>query len=214
MKTSLMRSPAFASACVLGLAIVAGSAMRTGAAPTPRPTVAIQPNVAVVNLELINRLAELGDRNKAIAAHADQLKKVLEDTSDKIKAIDAELETGIPKSDVKRRAEKQAEKIELEGLRDARGRMYQRIINLEQGDVIRELYLKLVAKAQDVAVKGGYDLVLLDDSSLKIPERATAEEFGLLLRERSVLYRNPAMDISDRILTIMNNEYASSGGKQ
>ncbi|MCE7974785.1 MAG: OmpH family outer membrane protein [Leptolyngbya sp. PLA1] len=210
--SSLFRSPVLASACVLGLAIIAGSALRSSASPAGVPA-QIQPRVALVNLELINKLTELQDRNRAIAAHADQLKKTLDDMGEQIKAVDNELATVIPPTDHKRRNEKQAEKIELQGLREARSRMYQQIINLEQGDVVRELYLKLNAVVAQIAAKDGFDLVVLDDSSLKIPERATAEEYGSLLKQRTVLFRTDAMDITDRVLTVLNNEYAAKGGK-
>jgi Skp family chaperone for outer membrane proteins len=213
MISAVRRAPAFAAAALLAAGLAGGLTLRSVATPAA-PAAPIQPRVAVVNLELMNNLTEFADRGKEVQSHLDTYQKEIQDMADRIKAIDNELEVTIPKTDLKRRGEKAGERLKLAEQLQTSRKIYQQIINLEQGDVVRELYGKLVVTVKALAEKEGYDLVLLDDSGLRIPERATAEEFGGLLRQRAVLYRADALDISDHILTRMNNEYATKGGSR
>jgi Skp family chaperone for outer membrane proteins len=212
MTKSFLASPALAGACVLGLCILGAAAVashaRANAAAAPAP---FAPKIGLVNLELMNRLTEFTDRNKEIQAHLEAYQTKINDTRERAKAIATEIETVIPRTDLKRRAEKLGEKLELEEQLKTMSSIYQRLINLEQGDLVRELYLKLTAEVKTLAQEEGYDLILLDDSSLQIPERATAEDFGSLLRQRNVIYRTDALDISDLVLTRLNNAYAVKG---
>lgn len=213
MTTANHRATIVVSACILGAAFVAGSALRVTARPAEVRPAATPATIATVNLEaVINKLTELKDRNVEVEKRAGDLKKKLEQTTEQIKQIETELQTVIPTTDKKKRAEKLAEKLELEGLRETRLRTYQRIINLEQGAVIKDLYEKLIHVVDGVAKREGYDLVLLDDSTFKAPENASDEELGAWLRQRHVLSRGDTLDISDRVLTIMNNDYAAARG--
>lgn len=210
MSSTFLRSPAFAAACVLGVAIVASTALRVGA--TPAPAQATPTSVAVVNLQVINQLAELKDLNDGVSARAAQYQKTIDGLNDEIKAIKNELDNTIPKTDRQRRMQREADMYLLMQRKESSVKAFSELLNIDQGAVLMALHDKLVATVSALAQKEGYDLVLVDDTSFHAPERATDDQVSIWARQRSILYRNSAIDLTDRVLTIMNNEYAAGKG--
>ena len=210
---NLARSYSPALAILAGAAIVATASFRSDAMPgNAAAVVAPTPaNVGLVDLaKLMNNLQELKDRNDLTMGKGKQLQDKLGEISTQLKAIDAELKDVIPKDDKARRIEKVAQKFELEATFEARGKSYQRIIDLDHGDILNDLYPKAIAAIDAFAKKEGFDLVLLDDRPIQMPETGSVKDYNDVIQRKRVLFAREGMDITDQLITVMNNEYAAS----
>jgi Skp family chaperone for outer membrane proteins len=199
------------AALILGGAFVAGSAIQSVATSSRENLSGAPTSIAVLDLaRVMNSLAELKDRNDQTLVKGKGMKEKLDEIANQIKAIDAELKDVIPKDDKNRRLERIAQKFELEATLEARAKGYNRMIDLDHGDILNDLYPKAMAAAKDFAMKNGYDLVLMDDRPIPMPETGSVKDYNEVIQRKRVLYARDGMEITDQVITLMNNEYAAS----
>jgi len=199
----------------LALTAVGGFAISSSlATPSGEAAPAAPANVALVDLaKLMNGLDELTMRNIELATRKEALQKRLNEIRDQMSSIDNELKNVIREDLVKERTEKSAEKFQLEALYEATGKASQRLIDLDNGDIIRDLYIKVTATIGAFAQREGFDLVMLDDRAIQLPtSRATLKDYNQIIESKRILYANPTLDVTDRLITIMNNEYKAGVG--
>jgi Skp family chaperone for outer membrane proteins len=205
-----IRVSPLAAAMLLGASLIGATAWTVTARPAesaPAPTPA---TIAVVEIaRLMNGLDELKERNEVGKARGVDLEKKLNEVRQTIKDIENELETVIPKTDTKRRTQRMADKFEAENLLKARFQAYQQILDIENGDIIREIYAKATVAIDDFAKKNGYDLVLLDDRGMILPEISGQDRLKAVIENKRILFAKPELDITERIIVIMNNEFAA-----
>ncbi len=203
----IIRSP-LAAAIIVGAGLVAGNAMRVSARPAPAPAAS---SVAIVDLAtLMDGLEELKQKNAEVGAKGAQYQKQISDLNDQIKQVEQDLDVNIPKDDAKRRVEALGHRAELISLRDARKNGLQAQFDLEKGDVLRSIYNKSLAAVDTFARQEGYDYVLLNDTSMTLPPGATFRDYSDMIERRRILYARQGVDVTDRIVTIMNNDYAAA----
>jgi Skp family chaperone for outer membrane proteins len=202
-----------AAAAVLGAAFIAAAAIHSNARPSA-PTAVVAPTPVTVGFvdlaRLMNNLQELADRNELTKVRGKQLQDKLGEISTQIKQIDAELKDVIPKDDKAKRIERVAQKFELEATYEARAKSYQRLIDLDHGDILNDLYPKAVSAVQALAAKEGFDIVLLDDRPIGMPDTGTVKDYNDVIQRKRVLFAKDGMDITDQLVTIMNNEYTAT----
>lgn len=201
-----------AIAAGLFFAMLIGMEVRSIARPEAAATVAPSaPSViAVVDLEkLMNGLTELADLNKALNQRNEQRVAQLNDIKKQIDAVENDLKNNIADNDVKLRTEKLAQKYELDATFEARRNAYRGLVDLENGDTIRELYLKSLRYVDAFSQKNGIDLVLFDDRGINFAKRSSVKEVNETIAEKRILYASSTLDITQAILTAMNNEYAA-----
>lgn len=203
-----------AAAALLGACIIAGAAVHSGARGVPMPAAPEPVRVGLVDIgALMNGLDELKTRNDAVQAKGKGLQENLVALENQIKAIDAELKDMIPKDDTKRRIEKLAMRVELRATLEARGKAYQQIINLENGDILSDLYGKVQLAAAAFAQKEGLDMVLMDDRAIKLLPNLTDKEYNEIIQNKRIVYARDGMDVTERLRVTMNNEYAAGLNK-
>lgn len=198
----------------LGLAIVAGAVLsitaltgwHAGATATTASLAPEPARIATVNLEkLVEGLQEIKDRDGAVRAKGQERQSEINSLTDELKKIDTELEA-LPKGSKERR-EKVAKGLELRRLADARLNVYQQLINLEKGEILADIYKKIGDTAAKLAEREGYDLILMDDRVIKLPENAQDSDVNMAIQAKRVIYARDSIDITDRLLTVMNSEY-------
>lgn len=203
----LVRSMVLIAACAAAFGAAAWArrpADTNFAAPAPTA-------IAIVDLEkVMNQLTELKDKNQDVESRGKQLQSKLDGVVDEVKAVDEQLKM-VPTTEVRRRQDLILQKRELEASIETKKKVYQKQIDLDNGDVIRELYIKILAAVEAVSKKEGFDLVIVDDRTIAMPPGGTSAQYGELIQSRRVLYANEALNITDRVFTIMNNDYASGG---
>lgn len=201
-------SPHALALAALALMLVASLAWRAGANAAPKPAAA-PTAVCVLNVErVLNGLNELTEFNARLQARVDELQKSLDRLKVQIEGKAAELEE-LQKTAVSQRRAVRAELFELEAQAKARQEVLQTLLNIEKGEAIRAMYLKMVEATRDVAAKAGYDLVLFDDQGMNIPDGMPDRNVNAAIQARQVIYASSAIDISDQVLTYMNNLHSA-----
>ena len=163
--------------------------------------------VAIVDLERVmlglkekeRREGEMKDRINTFQGTMDELKKQLEGLTKQLELT--------PKDDVAKVREIKQKQIELAAQADARKQALQTLISIETGEILRSMYLKINNAVDRIAQKDGWDMVLLDNRSIKIPETVTDREINFIIQSRTVLHAANSVDITDDVITLMNNEF-------
>ncbi len=195
------------AACLIGVGIIAGAA--TPAVPPP-PAPA---TIGLVDLgKLLDSLHESKIRNgeneeagKTLQAELDKLKDQVEKIMNDIKPGGA-----IPEKDYKARSEAMVESYQKAALLKASKESYQTLYDVRRSNIVHELYDKVIVAVDAFAKREGYDLVMMDDrTAIPLPPAnvATAQDLLPLIKLKRVLYAKDGMDITDRLITIMNNQY-------
>lgn len=94
--------------------------------------------------------------------------------------------------------------LESEGLK----RFAENKLRTEKAKREVRLYQKISAAVSRIAERDGWQIVLWDDSKNKSPDLNKLEEAGQLISRRQVFYsRKDAVDITDAVILLMNNEF-------
>lgn len=203
-----MKNQRLSGSVVLGLGLMAAAAVagfHSGATANSSHLDAKSAVIGTVDLnKVMESLVEVKERNAQINAKGTERQKVLDGLSDELKTIDADLKM-LP-AESKERVDKIAKGIELRKMAEAKAQIFQQLINLEKGEVLREVYKKIEDASRSLAEKEAMDLVIVDDSTMiRIPERASDQEVSLAAQTRKVLYAGKSIDLTDRIITQLNN---------
>lgn len=197
------------AAVVVGVA--AGAAVIGVGAAAGRPAKAYGPaTVAIVDItKVLQGLKEFEDQNKGFVARGEVINRSLKELDDQIKQAQSELQNTIPATDLKRRAEKFRELTEKRALREARGKGYDQLMEIEQGEVIHVLYTKVVEAVANLAKKENIELVLADDRDAMTEPNTSFTANRRVIDGRQVLFAVESLSLTDRLVTVMNNDYTS-----
>jgi Skp family chaperone for outer membrane proteins len=194
---------AIGALCVAGL-IGATELRASGGAISA--LVAPKTAVGIVNLEeVMKKLTEAEDLRKQLGDVAKKREDELVELDKKVKALEEEVKL-IPDG-AKDRFEKIAAREEAKLMGRARQSAYQELMDLDSGEVVRRMYMKIVDAVEVFAKKEGYELILLDDRLIKLPEVGKVNTMNAAIQARRVLFAENAIDITDRVVTLMNAEY-------
>jgi Skp family chaperone for outer membrane proteins len=210
IRTSMWRSPlaliAAAGIAVLGLNVWQGQtavARSNFVAATPT-------SIGVVNLEvLMGKLDEVKTRNSSLQAKGAERQKPLTELSTKLEKIKKDLE--LEPKDSKKRPEMVAEGVIIERQAQAMKQAYQQLIELDKGAILNDVYTRLTKSCEALAAKQGLDLVIVDDTSIRLPENGDANEMTQAIQARRVLFAGKSVDVTDALASLMNNEFNAAG---
>jgi Skp family chaperone for outer membrane proteins len=208
MHTWSRQSVMVVAALLLG-AVVAGVTSRPAGAEASRGVIQGL-KVGTVDLErLINGLRETEARNRELEERAGTWQKELNELVGRLKEVENQLNNVLPKGDSPERRAKARELFELRSQAETRRRFFQEMIEAERGEIIRVVYDKVQAAVGAVAQAGGYDLVLLDDRKIDIPSLTRLEQVNAIIQNKKVIWATAAIDLTDQVMTRMNNDYAA-----
>ena len=193
---------------VLGLGLIAAAAVAGFQSGATANSANLDGKAAVIGVVDLNRvlgsLTEVKERNAQIQATGQQRQEELNKLTEELKAIEADL--GQLPADSKARVQKIAHGIEIRKMAEAKAQIYQQLINLEKGEVLRDVYKKIEEASKSIGEKEGFDLVMVNDAAMiNIPDRASDQEVSMAAQSRKVLYASKSVDLSDRIITQLNN---------
>lgn len=86
----------------------------------------------------------------------------------------------------------------------------QKLLIEMQGEMLRDLYLKISEATGRMAKTNGYSLVIANDQKIEIP-KGDPNEIGRAISSKRMLYSDGALDVTQELITMMNNEYAARG---
>ncbi len=204
----LHRSVVIVGLCLAaGLGCVFAGGHRADAAAGVSAQRASATAVAIVDLErVMNGLSEKKRREDDMKSLIGQRQASLDDLKKTLDGLAKQLEV-LPKTDRTKMREIKQKQIETAATAEARKQALQTLISLETGEILREIYFKINDAITRVAAKDGWDLVLLDNRSIDIPDALTDREINFIIQSRTVLHASNSVDITDDIITLMNSEF-------
>jgi Skp family chaperone for outer membrane proteins len=192
--------------CVAAVAGLAVPAARSATARFAPPATV----VAVVDMQkAINGLDELKARNDANQKKADARVAELTKIRDEIKKQNEELEKSAQMAPAGSNEimNKRADLMVRAQTLDAQANAYKQLTRLDAGDVLRDMHAKVMAGIDALAKREGIDLVIADDRALEIPSPGSDEEVGRAINAKRVLFVSPTIDLTQRVLTQVNNDF-------
>lgn len=204
MTTRIVR-PALALTTLL---ILAGLTW-TGASAVARMSAAAPPTnpiLATVDLEaIVAQINERKDKEDALKASLAEAQKNVDTIVEGVKAEQSKIEqlSGAQKDAAVKRLREMAIRAEFE-------KQYAQKLLIEmQGEMLRDLYLKISDTTKRHAKKNGYAMVLVTDEKLEIP-KSDPEAITRAISSKRMMYVDPSLDITADIVTQMNNEYSAA----
>lgn len=205
-------------ATVLSLSV--GLAATFHAATAQQGTKVAPPSaVAVVDLGLLaEKLQEAEVERGRLEAEEKRRQTELDQIVNRLKDAQSRFEM-LPKDDAAGRFKIRAEMSELEVHVKVRRELLKQGLDIEGVKVTRGLYVRMMEAIDRVAKREGYDLVLVNDSYLlgmlpaEVSTPQSAENVQRIVRERRVLFASPRIDLTERLISEMNNEYRARAGK-
>jgi Skp family chaperone for outer membrane proteins len=83
----------------------------------------------------------------------------------------------------------------------------------DQKQTLKTVYKEIQDAAARIAQQDGIDLVITTiDQDIPSVEKMTNDQLHLLLDERVVLYHSPHIDITQKVLLMLDNDFAKGGG--
>jgi len=201
MKTTL-RCGLIVSSLILAAGLMG---LSRGKAPPPPPT-----SVAVVDLaKLTNSLDEAKILKERLKQQADDYQKKLQEVKDNREKAVKDLEQFPPeKKGTPEFLKKLAEKYELDATLEARGKGLQQLIDIAEGENMKIMFTNISEAVGRIGKERGYDLVLWDDRAIVAPAVvATGAQVWGVIRDRRILFAAERVDITNDVMTQMNNEY-------
>lgn len=194
------------------LVLAAAMAWHAGAAteanrPPAQPTASATVDIVRVIDELEERAVLESQLESRIRARQAQLNEINERLNAIQRDLDPETATLIPGTD--EYTERVREFMEQRAVAEARRNALTQIISIDRGALRRQLFQKISAAVGKIAERDGIDLVVLDDSVFPIPENASNDDVFRSIITKGVIYRHESIDITDRVVTLMNNEYTA-----
>lgn len=205
------RSVAVATLC--SLCILVGVSWSASATTTARPA-ATSSAVAVIDLNrLIEGLTEYQEIVARLIAEGEAGQKSLADINARIRAVEAELET-LKDRTSQAWLNKALERAELQEVGEARVKILRQKQELGKGEAMRAIYSKVTDAVARLGQQDGWDLIMLDDRDLLPRPRedrlVTASDMNQYVVTRRVLFVSPRVDITEHLITMMNNEFKAA----
>ena len=216
MKFTISRSIVAGAILGAGVALVIGYAPAIAQQGGTKPTVIATVQLSVV-LEKLDQRAEAEANLNAMGADVrnDEAKKKAELT--KMQADLDDMRKAANDGSAPPEAIALQEQLALKSLQyQAWQRFTMDKVDIEKALQWQELYRNIKSAAAQMASANGYDLVLVDDSQGELqtsPDSRTprAQQIFSQIVSRRMLYANPTLDITDDLITRMNNAHKAAG---
>jgi Skp family chaperone for outer membrane proteins len=172
--------------------------------------------VAVVDVNgVLDGLAEREQIFARLLAEQQQRQKLLDEVTSRLQAAEKRM-GDLAESRITERQQLAGEIVELQGQVRIRKEVLERLGDLDLGREMWALYTKINDAVSRTAQQQGFDLVISDDSRINIPagRQLTGTEVRKITTERQILYAGPKVDLTQQVITMMNNEFEARAGRR
>lgn len=112
----------------------------------------------------------------------------------------------IPETDTDARIIKNTQLVVLDSEFKTKQQIFQTTIDRDRAILFKSMYDRIEAGAATLAARDGIDVLLIDDRVFKLaPENLSAQNDAL--ESKKILFANDAVDLTDELLTLLNNEF-------
>ena len=189
-----------------GLVLLLSSALvLTAGATASRPPAQATAIATVDIMNIIDGLNERGVLEQQLDDRMAGRQAKLDEVVEQLKVLEADVQMLTRGTDEHR--EKLREGMEKQAVAQARREALSQIASIDMGEVMAGLYTKVELAIQNIAEREGYDVVLFDDTSFDLPEGSPNPDVVRAIITKSVIYRHDSVDITQQVITLMNNEY-------
>ncbi|MCA9273725.1 MAG: OmpH family outer membrane protein [Phycisphaerales bacterium] len=194
-------------AVTLGITLVAAIAAALGAG-VAQSRLAAPTTVAVIDIDrLSTSLEEFKVPREQFISKQNTWTEELKGLQTRLASLDEELEL-IPEDNMDARINKVIQRTTVESEIKTKSQLFQQASDLEQAKLFKRMYDKIEDGASRIAQRDGVDVVLVDDRIFKIPANNRAAQADLL-NSKKVLYASESVDLTDELLTMLNNEFTA-----
>lgn len=195
-------------ACVC-VAVVAGVSVQAIGTPRMAPMSPPSPLIATIDVsKVLEKLKERESKLASLDASASELKKKAEEKEKALEAEAAKIEL-MPNDDAKLAAAKAWRAKRLQARFDLDyGRS---LLDEQQTEGLVDLYNKICTASAELAKARGIHLVLANDTDASLRNK-TGEDVQRIIALRKMIYADGALDITEELASMMNNQYAVTGG--
>jgi Skp family chaperone for outer membrane proteins len=165
--------------------------------------------VGIVDLgKLGDGLTEAGEINRQLMAQRDDSQKQLDEIVKRLKSVTDSMGL-IADHNSPEFLKLWGEAAELEVSAKARKQALERVFDQQKGMVTANMYARMVEGIGLWAAQEGYDLVMVDDRATMPWADQGSEVAGQMIQSRQVLFASARMDVTQQVMTFMNNRYAA-----
>ncbi|GAB5497669.1 MAG: hypothetical protein Phyf2KO_27490 [Phycisphaerales bacterium] len=162
--------------------------------------------VAVLDIDRLSaEMDEFKVPSEEFQAKQASRREELRSIQTRISSIAEELEL-IPDDDQDARINKLTEQVRLDSEFKALQQMFQQASDLEQAQLFKSMFDRIEAGAAQIAQRDGIDIVLVDDRVFTLSPNNRAAQ-SAALESKKLLFANETVDITDELLTMLNNEF-------
>lgn len=193
--------------------VLVGAGVASGLRPVPAAVPAAAPaTIGVVRLTaLITGLTESKERAASLEARRLAVLADLRSMESELQGMQEQISSGALRGE--QLLNLMQEYSERQAIGQARLQAVQTRLDIARGDHMREMYDKVRAAVAEFAAANGYDLIIVDDRSFPMPRPQSSTEVQQeAIQARRVMYAREGMDVTEQVLTLMNNRYAAGGG--
>lgn len=166
--------------------------------------------IGVVDLGRVgDGLQEAAEVNDHLKAAREDAQHRLDEVANQLTSANKELEMITNKSSPEF-WQKLGQAQELEVQARARKQALERNFDLQKGMVTADIYTKMMDSVSELAKQEGFDLILVDDRMVVPPKDKGAEAAGQAIQARKLLFASPRADVTDSLITLMNNKYKAA----
>ncbi len=187
--------------------LVAALAWQAGASNSSRPPAQPTSVVTIDIVEVIDQLEERKVRESELETSKNTRQAQLDEVLGQLKILQADLE-GMNRSTPEYK-DKVRQAMETQAIVKARGEALNQILSIDRGNVTREMYKKVSDAISRISDREGYDIVLFDDSLFPVIEDAPFADVYRSIISKSVIYRHDSVDITNQVVTLLNNEFTA-----
>ncbi len=165
--------------------------------------------VAVIDVDgVLRQLQERGDRLNDLRALDTQLVAQLQEHVAKVKQLDNELQVLPPSSP--EYAETRLKLQEAMVVAEFQEKAAQGRLATREKDIMVVMFNKIAEATARYAAREGIDVVLANDQSIELSTEQSMAQVQTILGTRKLIYAENQLDITDDVVTMMNNEYRAA----
>lgn len=167
--------------------------------------------IGLINIETVmNGLAEIEDQQKRIDALMAQRRRTIDEMSKQLGAAQEELKL-LPENSPQRTSK--TREIQEMGIKlRVEGEVAVALIDAQKGEIYANLFRKVEDASKRFADRNGYDMILSSDAFADVRD-GTEQQVKSFIVSRRVIYSSKQIDVTDQLLTMMNNEYRANASR-
>lgn len=197
-----IRTAAIVLALGLGLGLGA-PALYSSARPFLAPPTS--PVIATISIDKVfNGLDERATMKKEFDDMAKRLDDELKAELTKLENEKKKLEVLVNEAD---KDSKTAELAQMAGMLEVKKQLYTAQLERRQAQMFTALYDRIAAACKKLAADRKFTMIMSSDDTQVIPKGARAADIERFIALKRMFYVDPAHDVTDDLVTMMNNQY-------